>query len=139
MDTPNELGAPGMLIATGGSRNAGTHGSLSKYEMNNTLIATGPDFKQGVISEIPSGNIDVTPTVLHLLGIEPKEKMDGRVLREGFRSHTGPLPEVKERRHEASRQLGFMNWSQYVKTYEVDGALYFGEGNGVLVQKKPSP
>lgn len=137
LDVPNENGAPGMLIATGGSRNAGTHGSLSKYEMNNTLIANGPDFKQGVISEIPSGNIDVTPTVLHLLGVEQKEKMDGRVLREGFRTFTGPLPEVKERKHEASRQLGFMNWSQYLKTYEVDGALYFDEGNGVSSQKKP--
>lgn len=136
-DSTNEHGAPGMLIATGGSRNAGTHGSLSRFEMNNTLIASGPDFKQGVISQIPSGNIDVTPTVLHILGVAQKEKMDGRVLREGFRESTGPGPEVKERHLEATRQLGFMKWSQYLKIYDVDGATYYDEGNGSPVLKSP--
>ena len=45
----NEHGAPGWIVGTGGTRNAGTHGSLSPYDMNNTLIASGPDFKQGVV------------------------------------------------------------------------------------------
>lgn len=132
----NEYGAPGWIVGTGGSRNAGTHGSLSAYDMNNTLVASGPDFRRGVVSEIPSGNIDITPTVLHLLGIEPKEKPDGRVLREGFRNGT-TTPPVKERRIEATRTLGFMQWSQYIKISEVDGAVYFDEGNGSAVLKRP--
>ncbi|HRI12587.1 MAG TPA: alkaline phosphatase family protein [Verrucomicrobiota bacterium] len=133
--TLSDTGAPGMLIATGGSRNAGTHGSLSRYDMNNTLVASGPDFKKGFLSDTPSGNIDVAPTVLYLLGIKPREPMDGRVLREALVSNTGPLPEVKEQKLEASRRSGFMQWNQYLKTLEVDGAMYFDEGNGAAVLK----
>ncbi len=133
----NEHGAPGMLIATGGSRNTGTHGSLSRFEMNNTLVASGPDIKQGLVSETPSGNIDVAPTVLHLLGIVPKEKVDGRILKEAIKSHPDFVPEVKERRLEATRQLGFMHWSQYLNLVEVDGTLYFNEGNGRSEFKSP--
>src|SRR5664279_1792477 len=125
-----DSGAPGMIIATGGSRNGGTHGSLSRYDMNNTLVASGPDFKRGFISDTPSGNIDVAPTILHLLGITPREPMDGRVLREALAGHNDPAPEVKEQKFEAGRRSGFMQWNQYLKTLEVDGALYFDEGNG---------
>jgi predicted AlkP superfamily pyrophosphatase or phosphodiesterase len=126
----NENGFPGMIVSTGGGRGGGTHGSLSRYDMNNTLVASGPDLKRGVISEVPSGNIDLAPTVLDLLGIPVPSTMDGRVLRESFTSFTGPAPQVKEERHEAARTLGFMEWKQYLKTSQVDGALYFDEGNG---------
>lgn len=129
----NEADAPGTLIATGGSRNGGTHGSLSRYDMNNTLVASGPDFKRGFISDTPSGNIDVAPTVLHILGITPRERMDGRVLREALAGHTGPSPQVRERTLDANRQLGFMQWTQYLKISEVDGTAYYDEGNGAAV------
>jgi predicted AlkP superfamily pyrophosphatase or phosphodiesterase len=127
---PNEFGHPGMVVSTGGGRGGGTHGSLSRYDMNNILVASGPDLKRGIISETPSGNIDLAPTILDLLGIAVPKTMDGRVLREAYASFTGPAPQVKEQRKEASRTLGFMEWSQYLKTSEVDGALYFDEGNG---------
>ncbi len=126
----NEFEAPGMIVATSGARGTGTHGSLSRYDMNNTLVGRGPDLKQGLYSEIPSGNVDLAPTILHLLGIKPKEPMDGRVLREALVADTGPAPEVKERKLEAKRRLGWMDWSQYVTIKEVDGVTYYDEGNG---------
>ncbi len=132
----NDHGAPGLIVGTGGTRGGGTHGSLSRYDMNNTLVVSGPDFKRGLLSEIPSGNIDLAPTVLHVLGIKSREPMDGRVLREGLASESGPAPKVEEKRLEAERQVGFQHWSQYLKTLEVDGALYFDEGGGELQLQK---
>ena len=66
----NEHGAPGQVIADGGARGKGTHGSLGIYDMLNTAVAWGPDFKKGWVSDIPSGSIDIAPTILHLLGID---------------------------------------------------------------------
>jgi hypothetical protein len=34
------------------------HGSLSSFDLHNTLIAAGPDFKAGITSDLPSGNIE---------------------------------------------------------------------------------
>jgi arylsulfatase A-like enzyme len=133
--TLSDTDSPGMLIATGGSRNGGAHGSLSRYDMNNTLVASGPDFKKGYFSTTPSGNIDIAPTILHILGIKPRGPMDGRVLREAFVEDRGPLPDVKEDKLEASRRSGYMQWHQYLKTLEVDGALYVDEGNGEAALK----
>jgi arylsulfatase A-like enzyme len=65
---------------------AGMHGSASRHEIRNTLIASGPSFKQRVISNVPSGNVDVTPTALSLLGQPVPTHMDGRVLDEALRN-----------------------------------------------------
>lgn len=133
----NEHEAPGMLIATGGSKGGGTHGSLSKYDMNNTLVASGPDLKSGLLSMIPSGNIDLAPTILHILGIKPKVAMNGRVLREALVSDNGPAPEVKERKVEARHLSGAYEWNQYLTIHEVEGAIYYTEGNGKISLRNP--
>src|SRR6266404_8522271 len=49
----------------------GIHVTLSPFDMHGTLIATGPDFRSDLESPIPSGNVDVAPTVLWVLGIKP--------------------------------------------------------------------
>jgi predicted AlkP superfamily pyrophosphatase or phosphodiesterase len=131
----NDFGAPGLLVTPGGSKGTGTHGSLSPFDMHNTLVGAGPDLKRGFVDATPTGNIDLAPTILHLLGIPSKTPMDGRVLREALVGETGPAPEVKERRQEASRSIGLMQWNQYLQTSEVDGAMYYDEGNGTAVQK----
>jgi len=51
--------------------------------VNNTLITSGPDFKRGLTSSMPSGNIDVAPTVAYLLGLN-LSNTDGRVLHESL-------------------------------------------------------
>src|SRR3954470_3442635 len=63
----NTYGAPGLMTTMGGTVGKGSHASLSRFDMNNTLVAHGPDFKRGFIDEMPSGNIDVAPTTLWLL------------------------------------------------------------------------
>lgn len=132
----NDHGFPGMIVGTGGTKGSGTHGSLSHFEMNNTLVASGPDFKRGYLSDVPSGNIDLAPTVLHLLGIKAKSRMDGRVLREALIADHGPAPVVEEKVLEAEVTSGLQHWHQSLKTLQVDGALYFDEGSGELTLRK---
>jgi arylsulfatase A-like enzyme len=87
-DRENEHGFSGYT-SQGGT--AG-HGSLSKFDVHNTLIATGPHIKDALRSAVPTGNMDFAPTILGLLRIESPEHMDGRVLEELLIG--GPNPEA---------------------------------------------
>ncbi len=131
----NDNGAPGMIISAGGTRGKGTHASLSRYDMNNTLVAAGPSIKKGLISDVPSGNIDLAPTILHLLGVKPIKLMDGRVLHEALVHSQEPAPKVNVKKLEASRETGLFRWSQYLQFSEVHGTIYFDEGNGEPILK----
>ena len=64
--------------------NRGMHGSFSPVDVHNTLIVSGPDFKSGMRDDLPSGNIDVAPTIAHLLGLK-LGNTDGRVLHEALK------------------------------------------------------
>ena len=61
----------------------GMHGSFSPIDVNNTLITLGPDFRTGIASATPSGNVDVAPTVAFLMGLD-FPNTDGRVLYEAL-------------------------------------------------------
>lgn len=126
----NDWGAPGMVTAADGKRGCGTHASLSRFDLHNTLIAAGPDFKQGYTSEVPSGNVDVAPTVLSILGVAPPSPMDGRVLSEALVESTETAVQPAHENLEASRDLGFRQWHQYLKISHVGSVVYYDEGNG---------
>jgi arylsulfatase A-like enzyme len=66
------------------------HGTSSPYDIHNTLIAAGPDFKEHVTSTVPTSNVDLAPTILKMLGLPVPASMTGRVIEEGLRS--GPMP-----------------------------------------------
>lgn len=133
----NEHGAPGMFQSAEGTKGKGSHASLSRFDMNNTLVAAGPDLKRGVVSEIPSGNVDLTPTVLWLLGVKAPHAINGRVLHEALVTSKEKVPAVKERRLDASRQVGLFRWEQYLKFSEVGSTVYFDEGNGQPTLRTP--
>jgi arylsulfatase A-like enzyme len=132
----NAFGVPGTLIHDGAKKlGMGMHGSLSPFDQTNTLIAAGPDMLSGVRSELPSGNIDVAPTVLWLMGIRPLAKLDGRVLFEAIRDRKPEDTKPEENRLEAARDLETVRWKQYLRTVTYQGATYFLEGNGEQVAK----
>ena len=110
------------------------HASLARFDMHNTLIAAGPDFKKGYSDSIPTGNIDVAPTILKILGITAPEPMDGRVLTEAL-VQGSELPTVKNVTLESKRDLEKSGWHQYLKISQVGETLYFNEGNGEVVPK----
>ncbi|MHA6206209.1 alkaline phosphatase family protein [Dyella soli] len=61
----------------------GTHGSFSPIDVHNTLLAAGPDFRTEFRDTLPSGNVDVAPTVAALLDL-PLARAQGRVLHEAL-------------------------------------------------------
>jgi arylsulfatase A-like enzyme len=89
-DSTTVNGFAGSADSAEGAPGLGTHGSASPHELRCTLIAQGPSFRQGITSELPSGNVDITPTVLHLLGLTSNLDFDGRPLLEAFRRTAGP-------------------------------------------------
>ena len=82
--TVNETGYPGSTPSWGGKVGVGNHGGMSRHELHNTLIARGPSFRRSTVVDSPTGNIDVAPTILHILGLSGGDEMDGRVLHEAF-------------------------------------------------------
>lgn len=78
---PNEFGVPGAVMSlTTQAALKSSHGSLSPYDMHAVFIANGPDIAQRVTSAIPTGAVDLLPTVLTLLGLQPPAHLHGRVL-----------------------------------------------------------
>jgi hypothetical protein len=82
---PGAHGFAGRSDATGGAPGQGTHGSGSPHDIRSVLIAAGPSFRRGIASDLPSGNVDLAPTILALLGLVADVPFDGRVLAEAFR------------------------------------------------------
>lgn len=98
---PNEHGYRGRAYAGAVRRDTfpATHGSASPWDVHNSLIVSGPSFKRGVVSEVPTGNVDLVPTLRHTLGLPPAES-DGRVLIEALAG--GPDPASLQVRRDAS-------------------------------------
>jgi predicted AlkP superfamily pyrophosphatase or phosphodiesterase len=102
---PNAFGVRGTDLANvsaGATPYASDHGSMSPWNVRNTFLAWGAGLKHGVAVDVPAGNVDVTPTVLALLGLDGEDGLDGRVLSEALEG--GPDPEqvpVETRVHTA--------------------------------------
>ncbi|HSH39008.1 MAG TPA: hypothetical protein VK993_09500, partial [Chthoniobacterales bacterium] len=104
--------------------------SLSPRDVHNTLVAAGPSFRRGATVQMPSGNIDIAPTVLHLLAIRSAEKLDGRVLAEALTDGKDDVGSVQTDTLEARRSFGDAQWRQYLKISRVADTFYIDEGNG---------
>ncbi|HEX2998872.1 MAG TPA: alkaline phosphatase family protein, partial [Armatimonadota bacterium] len=131
-DDKNDAGTPGMITSDTYQYGPGQgmHVSLSPYDMHNMLIAAGPDFRSGVFDDLPSGNVDVAPTVLWILGIKQPKPMDGRVLTEALTIKGPKLKSFEPGHLEAVRELEKSVWHQYLNFTEVNGVVYYDQGNG---------
>lgn len=95
-DDRNEFGVPGTVQAlTTQSALKSSHGSASPWDLHATLIASGPSFQEGVSSEIPTGAIDLAPTILAILDLPAPSSVSGRALAEGFRD-SATLPDTRD-------------------------------------------
>jgi predicted AlkP superfamily pyrophosphatase or phosphodiesterase len=129
----NQFGVPGMIDADWQRESGeGTHATLSRFDMHNLLIAAGPDFKRGETDDLPSGNVDLAPTILQILGIKPPQKMDGRILSEAMTVATSSQkPETKT--IEATKHFRSGTWRQSLQISRVGSTMYLDEGNGAFV------
>lgn len=149
----NQFKIPGMIDADWQrAAGKGTHASLSRFDMHNTLIAAGPDFKRGETNDLPSGNIDLAPTILQILGIKPPKQLDGRILSEvmvnssqgaaprnaGLQS-AAPAPSRKSETKtiEATKNFRSGTWRQSLQISRVSSTIYLDEGNGSFAADKP--
>ncbi len=147
----NQFDVPGMIDADWQrAAGEGTHATLSRFDMHNILITAGPDFRHNQLNDLPSGNIDLAPTILRILGITPPHQMDGRVLSEAMvsshieaTSRNGGLqsaeqalsqkPDTKE--IEATRDFPSGSWRQLLQISRVGSTIYLDEGNGGFFPK----
>ncbi len=130
------LGVPGLLVADGElkSEGCGTHASLSHFDMHNTLVGAGPDLKRGFTDTFPTGNTDLAPTILWLLGVKPTVPMDGRVLSEALTVKAPKAGKPTTKTIEASRTLRDSLWHQYLKISRVNRTVNFYEGDGAATK-----
>ena len=127
----NPAGYAGTVFSTGGTPGQGQHGSMSRSELHNILFARGPGFKNGLVTSVPSGNIDLAPTVLGLLGLPPAAGMEGRVLAEA--TSGGPDPAEVEwfsDFHNTDCPVGDQVYRQQIRLSRVGNAVYVDEGTG---------
>jgi arylsulfatase A-like enzyme len=150
----NQFGVPGMIDADWQrAAGKGTHATLSRFDMHNTLIAAGPDFKRGETNNLPTGNIDLAPTILQILRITAPQKLDGRILSEVMvnsgaeaASSNGGLQSAApagSRKPETSTLQATKNfpsgtWRQSFQISRVGSTIYLDEGNGAFVANEPA-
>ncbi len=135
-DSKNKFDVPGMIDADWQRKaGEGTHVTLSRFDMHNTLIAAGPDFRRGQTDDLPSGNIDLAPTILGILAITPPQKMDGRILSEAMANLNASAAKAETKTIEATKDFSSGTWRQSLQISCVGSTVYFNEGNGAFTQK----
>ncbi|MCC6796559.1 MAG: alkaline phosphatase family protein [Candidatus Hydrogenedentes bacterium] len=120
-DDANDKGWKGTTLLQG----VAGHGTSSPYDIHNTFIAAGPAIKQSLVSDVPTGNVDIAPTVLHVLGVKNAPKMDGRVIHEILQG--GPDPkslEVSRTTDTASNNVAAITYTGTLHRSTVDGHTY---------------
>jgi predicted AlkP superfamily pyrophosphatase or phosphodiesterase len=127
----NQFDRPGMIDGDWQrAAGKGTHATLSRFDMHNMFIAAGPDFRRGETSDLPSGNVDLAPTILQILGIQ-SPNMDGRVLSEAMgKIDNKQTLKGETETLEATQDFPAGRWRQYLRRSRVGSTIYLDEGNG---------
>ena len=123
----NSAGYTGHAYSTSLAPGQGQHGSMSPHETRNVLLASGPAFKQSARITTPTGNVDIAPTVLHLLGLPGADSMQGRILHETLRNGPETVP-WNTITHEAKAETPNGICHQEISISHVGGALYVNRG-----------
>ncbi|PYK14807.1 MAG: hypothetical protein DME64_09335 [Verrucomicrobia bacterium] len=137
-DSKNQFGTPGMIDADWQrAAGEGTHATLSRFDMHNTLVAAGPDFRRGQTDDLPTGNVDLAPTILHILGFNASKEMDGRILSEALVSTDSVPPgrKTETKTMESGKDFPAGTWRQSLQISRVGSTIYLDEGNGSFVPK----
>ena len=127
----NAAGYAGHAYSTSLGPGQGQHGSMSPHETRNVMFARGPSFRQSINIDTPTGNTDIAPTILRLLGLPGGEAMAGRVLIETL----GGGPDGVEWRtetHHAEREIAAGRFSQTIQVSRVGNKVYLDHGSSDL-------
>jgi arylsulfatase A-like enzyme len=120
-------GIPGT--ATGAeSKLVMDHGSISPFDLHNTLVMQGPDVRQGWRCSVPVGNLDICPTLTHLLNLPPGSRMEGRILREALNTRRSADPAWTTTETAQPFSARGKNWQQRVWFDRVGESQYLAGG-----------
>ncbi len=126
----NHNGVPGLSYDSGADPGQGMHGSMSRQEMHNVLLARGPRFKSGVVLTVPTGNVDLAPTVLAMMGLSEADDLDGRPLLEALVSGPDPADvEWDSETYDAKRDIDTGTYRQRIRVSRVGETAYIDEGS----------
>lgn len=127
----NASGYAGHAYSTSLGPGQGQHGSMSPHETRNVMFARGPSFRQSAVIDTPTGNVDIAPTILNLLGLPGGEAMAGRVLIETLRGGPDGV-EWRTETHEAQQNTREGRFSQAIQVSRVGNTVYLDHGSGGL-------
>ncbi|WP_439556752.1 alkaline phosphatase family protein [Dyadobacter sp.] len=111
-DVKNDKGFAGTDYTKG---KAG-HGGSSPYEIHIALFAKGPDFRNGLTTELPTSNIDIVPTILQIYNIPQPAGMDGRPVLELLKKPSKIIGKAKK---ESLKTEVKHPWGTYFQTLEM--------------------
>jgi predicted AlkP superfamily pyrophosphatase or phosphodiesterase len=136
-DSKNQFGIPGMIDGDWNRKaGKGTHATLGRFDMHNMLIAAGPDFRAGQTDDLPTGNVDLAPTILRILELKSERELDGRVLSEAMVEGEPAVPKPETETIDATREFPSGTWRQSLRISRVGSTIYLDEGNGAFVPKR---
>ncbi len=96
-DSPN---APDLVVnpkAYAFGRQPGQHGALDAMQARSPLIFSGPGVQRGVLTDAPSRQVDIAPTIAKLMGFP---LIDGRDVTGRSSSERGVAPDVYLKRQD---------------------------------------
>jgi arylsulfatase A-like enzyme len=125
-------GVPGVAVGTQ-RKLAVDHGTISPFELRNTLVCAGPDFRVGWRDPAPVGNIDIAPTLTQLLGLPAGTPLEGRVLHEALRDAPPDAPVWETRDEVAAFDARGAAWTQRV-WFDCVGAHRYVAGGAVAIR-----
>lgn len=135
-DTKAEInGLPGIEFADS-QNERGMHGSFSPVDVHNFLAACGPDFKKHFKDKLPTGNVDIAPTIAYLLNLPFQS--EGRILFEALQAKKTPSYVVKKlayRSTQSAQDLKIYNLFQEQQKETSYRAMIYGK---VLLDGKRS-
>ena len=104
------------------------HGTISPFDLRNTLVVQGPDFRAGWRDPVPVGKVDICPTLTHVLGLDAGTRCDGRVLSELLRDGAPDAPAWHSHEETTSFSARGHECLQRVRFDQVGAASYVGSG-----------
>ena len=122
--TPGDLQSAMQIADTTLQEGQGMHGGFGRDQTFNNMAAMGPDFKSGFADDAPMGNIDIVPTLAHILGIEMPSvgTLKGRVLSEALTGGTAAKTEAVKTLISAPATGGLSTLLEY---QELNGVRYY--------------
>ncbi len=123
----NRFGVAGMIDADWNRKAGdGTHATMNRFDAHNSCIAQGPDFRHAFETTVPSGNIDIAPSILGIVGFHLPNQIDGRLLDDAMVPLPDQVPALPRRPTDFLHAM-HDDWQQSLVITHLRDTVYFDE------------